>query len=108
MTETENHQSRPSLAASDERLLDQLIAIVAGAVIVTYAVYTQWPETVLKFQTTRLGLTIPFVVFGLFRYLDLVYRQAKGDQPEYILLTDIPLMISIALFGLAVLGIILV
>jgi len=108
MAETENHQSRPSLAASDERLLDQLIAIVAGAVIVTYAVYTQWPETVLKFQTTRLSLTIPFVIFGLFRYLDLVYRQAKGDQPEYILLTDIPLMITIALFGLAVLGVILV
>lgn len=108
MLETENLQSRPSLAASDERLLDQLIAIVAGAVIVTYAVYTQWPETVLKFQTHRLGLTIPFVVFGLFRYLDLVYRQAKGDQPEYILLTDIPLMISMILFGLAALGIILV
>jgi len=81
--------------------LDQLIAIIAGAVIIAYAVYTQWPETVEKFQTSRLSLTIPFVVFGLFRYLDLVYRQAQGDQPEYILLTDIPLMITIALFGLS-------
>ncbi len=107
MVETANHQSRPSLALSDERLLDQLIAIVAGAVIVAYTIYTQWPDTVQKFNTCRLGLTIPFVVFGLFRYLDLVYRQAKGGQPEEILLTDIPLMISIVLFGLSVLGIIL-
>ncbi len=101
MAETQSPESRPSLAASDERLLDQLIAIIAGAVIIAYAVYTQWPETVEKFQTSRLSLTIPFVVFGLFRYLDLVYRQAQGDQPEYILLTDIPLMITIALFGLS-------
>jgi len=107
MIETQNKEFRPSLATSDERLLDQLIAIVAGAVIVTYAVYTQWPETVLKFQTSHLSLTIPFVVFGLFRYLDLVYRQAKGDQPEYILLTDIPLIIAIALFGVSVLWIII-
>jgi 4-hydroxybenzoate polyprenyltransferase len=107
MMETQNGESRPSLAASSERLLDQLIAVVAGAVIVTYAIYTQWPETVLKFQTSRLSLTIPFVVFGLFRYLDLVYRQAKGDQPESILLTDTPLLIDILFFGLAVLCIIL-
>lgn len=100
--------SRPSLMATDTRLLDQLIAIIAGAVIVAYAIYTQWPETVAKFDTAYLSLTIPFVIFGLFRYLDLVYRQAKGDQPEYILLTDIPLIVDIILFGLSVLLIILV
>lgn len=97
---------RPSLITSSERLLDQLIAIIAGAIIVTYAIYTQWPETVMKFQTNLLSLTIPFVVFGLFRYLDLVYRHAQGDQPEYILLTDIPLMINLALFGLLALWVI--
>ncbi|MBU4201316.1 MAG: decaprenyl-phosphate phosphoribosyltransferase [Verrucomicrobia bacterium] len=106
--EMRNAESRPSLMSSDERLLDQLIAIIAGAVIVVYAIYTQWPETVMKFQTNRLALTIPFVIFGLFRYLDLVYRQSKGDQPEYILLTDIPLMIAIVLFGLSVLFIIVI
>jgi hypothetical protein len=42
------------------------------------------------------------------RYLDLVYRQAKGDQPEYILLTDIPLMVIMALFGIAVLTIVVI
>ncbi len=107
----EEHQIagfRPSLESGDERLFDQLIAIVAGAVIIAYAVYTQWPETVAKFQTTRLSYTLPFVIFGLFRYLDLVYRQAKGDQPEYILLTDLPLILDILFFGLAVWWIVIV
>ncbi len=108
MIETQNTQFRPSLATGTERLLDLLIAIVAGAAIIAYTAYTQWPDTVLKFQTHRLGLTIPFVVFGILRYLYLVYRKAKGDQPEYILLTDIPLMIDIALFGVSALLIILV
>ncbi len=93
---------RPSLAAGDERLFDQLIAIMAAAVILAYAVYTQWPDTVAKFQTTHLSFTIPFVIFGVFRYLDLVYRQARGDQPEYILLTDVPLILDILFFALVV------
>jgi len=100
--ETRLFNLRPSLNASDERLFDQLIAIMAGAVIIAYAIYTQWPDTVAKFQTTHLSFTIPFVIFGMFRYLDLVYRQAKGDQPEYILLTDIPLILDILFFGICV------
>jgi len=102
MEETRQFNARPSLNDSDERLFDQLIAIMAGAVIIAYAVYTQWPDTVAKFQTTNLSFTIPFVIFGIFRYLDLVYRQAKGDQPEYILLTDIPLILDVLLFGVCV------
>ena len=94
---------RPSLAESDERLFDQLIAISAGAAIVAYAIYTQSPDTVSKFGTSHLSWTLPFVIFGIFRYLDLVYRQAKGDQPEYILLTDVPLIVDILFFGLSVL-----
>ncbi|MDD5676456.1 MAG: decaprenyl-phosphate phosphoribosyltransferase [Kiritimatiellae bacterium] len=102
MEETQLFNIRPSLNASAERLLDQLIAIMAGAVIIAYAIYTQWPDTVAKFQTTHLSFTIPFVIFGMFRYLDLVYRHDKGDQPEYILLTDIPLIVDILFFGVCV------
>ena len=100
--ETRLFNLRPSLNDSDQRLFDQLIAIMAGAVIIAYAIYTQWPDTVAKFQTTHLSFTIPFVIFGMFRYLDLVYRQAKGDQPESILLTDIPLILDILFFGICV------
>lgn len=102
LEETALFNVRPSLNDSDIRLLDQLIAITAGAVIIAYAIYTQWPDTVAKFQTTHLSFTIPFVIFGMFRYLHLVYRQAKGDQPEYILLTDIPLIFDMLFFGICV------
>jgi len=104
----QNKNFRPSLNAGNERLFDQLIAITAGAVIIAYAVYTQWPETVAKFNTTRLSLTIPFVIFGIFRYLYLVYSHDQGDQPESILLTDLPLLADIVLFGLSVIALVVI
>ncbi len=105
----DNHaEQRVSLNQYDTQLLNQLIAIVSSATIVSYSIYTLWPETVKKFGTSMLGLTIPFVMFGVFRYLDLVYRHEKGDRPEKILLTDIPLLVDIALYGVAVMTIFLV
>ncbi len=98
--------TRHSLAQYDERLLDQLIAIVSGATLVCYALYTLWPDTVHKFGTDRLVYTVPFVIFGLFRYLDLVYRHERGDRPEHILLSDWPLLLDIALYGVTVLALI--
>ena len=100
-------ETRESLGQYDERLLDQLIAIVSSATLVCYALYTLWPDTVEKFGTAKLGLTIPFVIFGLFRYLDIVYRHEKGDRPEQILLTDVPLLVDLALYGLTVLAVLL-
>jgi len=108
MADGQSQIFRPSLGAGDERLFDQLIAITAGAVIIAYAVYTQWPETIAKFKTTHLSLTIPFVIFGIFRYLYLVYNQEKGDQPESILLTDLPLLADIVLFGLSVIALVVI
>ncbi|MBI3985573.1 MAG: decaprenyl-phosphate phosphoribosyltransferase [Lentisphaerae bacterium] len=106
--ETDGGEFRPSLKSSDVQLLDQLIAITASSVVLAYAVYTQWPETVGKFHTRWLGATIPLVLFGVYRYLDLVYRHAKGDQPEEVLLTDPPLIAIILLYGLCVIGIFMV
>ena len=100
--------TRVALDGYDERLLDLLISMMGASSLVCYSIYTLWPETVAKFGTTWLGATIPFVVFGLFRYMDLVYRQEKGDRPEQILLTDLPLMIDVALYGVTVLWILLV
>ena len=100
--------TRESLDGYDERLLDMLIAMMGAASLVCYSIYTLWPDTVAKFGTPWLGATIPFVVFGLFRYMDIVYRQEKGDRPEQILLTDVPLMLDVALYGGAVLWILLV
>ena len=95
-------EHRASLEKYDQRLLDQLIAIVSAATIVSYAIYTLAPDTVTKFQTRKLGFTIPFVIFGIFRYLDLVYRHKKGGRPETILLRDIPTLINLVLYGACV------
>ncbi len=97
---------RAVLEKYDPQLMDQLITIVAACTILAYSIYTLLPETVQKFGTHALGITIPLVIFGIFRYLDLVYRHGKGGQPEKILLTDLPLLASIALFGLTVLAVI--
>lgn len=93
--------TRPSLLGYNETLLDQLIAITAAATLVCYALYTLWPDTVKKFGDHSLGFTIPFVMFGIFRYLNLVYHFQQGERPEQVLLTDRPLLISIGLYALA-------
>lgn len=103
-----NSDQRASLDNYDTQLLNQLIAIVSSAVIVSYSIYTLWPDTVEKFGTSHLGFTIPFVMFGIFRYLDLVYRHEKGDRPEKILLTDIPMIVTIMLYGITVITIFLI
>jgi hypothetical protein len=82
-----------------------LIAIVSAATIVCYSIYTLWPDTVAKFGTHSLALTIPFVIFGIFRYLDLVYRRDEGGRPEKILLTDVPLLLDLALYGVCVVAV---
>lgn len=105
LMEEDNALHRPSLEQYDQKLLDQLIAIVSAATIVSYSIYTLWPDTQLKFHTPLLSLTIPLVIFGIFRYLDLVYRKEGGGRPEKTLLTDGPLLIDLALYGLTVLGI---
>jgi len=95
-------QHRPSLDKYDEKVLDQLIPIVSSATIVAYAIYTLSPGTVEKFGSARLGFSIPFVVFGIFRYVDLVYRHDSGDRPERILLTDMPILVNLILYALSI------
>ncbi|MBN2301679.1 MAG: decaprenyl-phosphate phosphoribosyltransferase [Lentisphaerae bacterium] len=100
-----NHEQRPSLEKYDEKLLDQLIAVVSAATVVSYSIYTLAPGTQEKFGTAGLGFTIPFVMFGIFRYLDIVYRHKRGDRPEIILLTDIPTIVNILLYAIAVVAV---
>ena len=96
---------RRNLTQYDAKLLDLLIAVIAAATIVCYALYTLWPETVAKFGTSALGFTIPFVIFGIFRYMDLVYRHEEGERPEKILLSDLPILLNALLYAVTVAGI---
>ncbi|MFH1347345.1 MAG: decaprenyl-phosphate phosphoribosyltransferase [Candidatus Margulisiibacteriota bacterium] len=96
LTEAVGH--RKILNEYNPQLLDQLISITAGATVVAYALYTLWPETVSKFNTTNLVYSIPFVLYGIFRYLYLIYKKDAGGRPEKILLTDLPLIFDIFLW----------
>jgi 4-hydroxybenzoate polyprenyltransferase len=98
---------RVALVQYDERLLDILIGIAGSATVVAYSLYTLSEETVKRFHTSALGFTIPFVIFGVFRYLDLVYRHEEGGRPEQVLLTDRVMIATVALYTLAVLVIFL-
>jgi len=100
-----NDAHRQSLLNYDQHLLDLLVSITAAAVIVSYSIYTLWPGTVEKFGTHSLGFTIPFVIFGVFRYMELVYRHEKGDRPELVLLTDIPILVNMFLYTFVIIAI---
>ena len=91
-------EHRKILDEYNPQLLDQLISAVAGSTVITYALYTLWPETIAKFGTHNLVYSIPFVLYGIFRYLYLIYKKEKGGKPEEILLSDIPLLIDIILW----------
>jgi 4-hydroxybenzoate polyprenyltransferase len=87
-------------------LLDQMIAVVTASTIVAYAFYTVSPEIVEKFHTNLLGLTLPFPLYGIFRYLYLVHQKEGGGSPAEMLLTDRPLLGCVALWALVVVFII--
>ncbi len=78
-------------------LLDQMIAIVAASTVIAYTLYTISPETVDKFGTVWLELTIPFPLYGIFRYLYLVHRRDGGGSPADLLLSDRPLLACVTL-----------
>ncbi len=91
---------RAALVRYDLRMLDQAIAISAAATVVCYAVYTLAADTVAKFGTRALCATVPFVLFGVLRHLDLLYRGETAGQPEKVLLTDPPMIATLVLYAL--------
>lgn len=93
---------RRILAEYSPYLLDQMIAVVTASCLTAYAFYTLAPETVEKYRTDRLAYTIPFVIYGIFRYLYLVHRKEQGGSPSDALLADRPLLAAVALWAVAV------
>jgi len=93
---------RPILGEYSPYLLDQMIAVVTASTLIAYIFYTVSPETQAKFGTPWLGLTIPFPLYGIFRYLYLVHRREGGGSPSELLLTDRPLLFCVALWAASV------
>jgi len=83
-------------------LLDQMVGVVTASTLVAYAIYATSPETAERLGTDRLGLTIPFVLYGIFRYLYLVHQRRGGGSPSALLLTDRPLLVCVALWAASV------
>ena len=95
------HTHRRVLFHYSIHYLDQLILIMAGGALITYTIYTCSPEVVQNFGTDKFYMTIPFVVYGLFRYLFLLHRGTGGEDPSRTLLTDIPLALNVLAWGIA-------
>jgi len=89
---------RGVLAQYSVRLLDQMLAIVAGATLVSYMIYTVSAEVEAKLGTRYLYLTVPFVAFGILRYLYLVDARNEGGDPARLLFRDMPLLITVLLW----------
>jgi 4-hydroxybenzoate polyprenyltransferase len=88
----ERTPGRPVLEGYSLALVDRLLAAVAGTTIIAYALYT-----VTARDSRALIATVPFVVFGLVRYLQLLHRQDEvGEEPENVLLGDLPILITVA------------
>jgi len=97
---TANSQ-RPVLNGYSIPFLDQLIVIVSSTTIVAYSLYTFSAPNLPENHTMM--LTIPFVLYGIFRYLYLIQIKGEGGAPDELLLTDRPLQITIVLWGIAIL-----
>jgi 4-hydroxybenzoate polyprenyltransferase len=78
--------------------LDQMISVVTASTVVAYAFYTLSPDVEQRFGTKWLSLTIPFVLYGIFRYLFLIFHREEGGSPTRLLLTDPPLLLCVMLW----------
>jgi len=93
---------RRVLGEYDPQFLDMMIGVVTASTVMCYALYTVSDETVQKFHTRGLLATSPFVLYGIFRYLYLVYHKDLGGDPTHILLSDRPLIGNLVLWALTV------
>lgn len=89
---------RPILKEYTPQLLDQMIAVVTASTVVSYCLYTVSNETVEKFGTMNLLFTVPFVLYGIFRYLYLVHQKDEGGSPEALIIKDKPLLVDLFLW----------
>jgi 4-hydroxybenzoate polyprenyltransferase len=89
---------RKTLVKYSSYLLDQLIAVVTASVLVIYMLYTFSTEVMHKLGTDKLFVTIPFVVYGIFRYLYLIHKEEGGGSPTSMLINDRPILITVMLW----------
>jgi 4-hydroxybenzoate polyprenyltransferase len=93
---------RKSLSEYSPYFLDQMISVVTASTVVAYAFYTLSHEVKVKLGASHMELTIPFVLYGVFRYLYLIHQKEGGGSPTRMLLTDRPILVNVILWLIAV------
>jgi len=94
--------TRPILREYSLPFLDQMISIVTSSTLLAYALYVFSPEVADKLGTRWLGLTLPFVLYGIFRYLYLVHQRGQGESPTELVTSDRALVFNFLLWGAAI------
>lgn len=91
LVDAEEAPGRPVLDGYSLELVDQLVSVVASSTVMAYSLYTFTAR-----DSKAMMATIPFVLFGVFRYLLLVHRRDLGEEPERVLLSDAPILVTVA------------
>jgi 4-hydroxybenzoate polyprenyltransferase len=89
-------------------LLDEMISVVTATTVLAYALYTFEPGNPHLPDNNAMMLTIPFVLYSIFRYLYLIHQKGETAPPDQVLLKDRPLLVSIVLWALTVLALLYV
>lgn len=90
-----NKVTRKVLAEYSTNFTNQMATVAASGVIICYALYTVSQRTVSVFNTENLIYTTPFVVFGIFRYMYLEYQNNRGENTTQVMMTDIPMILTV-------------
>jgi len=90
----ENH--RKILEEYSLEFIDNMLSIITASTVMAYSLYTFSTNN----KNYNMMVTIPFVLYGIFRYQYIIYKKKEGGSPEETVLSDIPLIVTIALWGL--------
>jgi 4-hydroxybenzoate polyprenyltransferase len=90
--------TRKTLRSYTLGLLDQMISIATATTLISYIMYVLSPDVQQKFHTSKLFYTVPFVIFGIFRYLFLAYSLGEGESPSDIIYSDPPFTLNLILW----------
>jgi 4-hydroxybenzoate polyprenyltransferase len=90
---------RAILSEYSVAFLDQMISVVTASTVIAYAFYTMSTEVQEKLHTRYLALTMPFVLYGIFRYLYVIHLKGEGGSPSQTLLEDRALLLNVILWG---------
>lgn len=101
LTLEDGHKHRRTLGEYSAPMLDQMLSVSASATLMAYCLYTFTPNPLTGQSHTAMMATIPFVVYGLFRYLFLIQSKNAGGSPELVLLEDKPMLLNMLLYIVA-------